>query len=83
MQKEDIIKFKPGQAWGIIAEGNHDFVEGDRINGNHYLKHLDNIEFELNITDDERERYESVYSDINELLGKKKSQPPVKFNIQK
>lgn len=83
LQKEDIIKFKPGQAWGIIAEGNHDFVEGDRINGNHYLKHLDNIEFELNITDDERERYESVYSDINELLSKKKSQPPVKFNIQK
>jgi type IV secretory pathway TraG/TraD family ATPase VirD4 len=81
IRKEDIIKFKPGQAWGIIAEGNHHLIEADRVNGNHYLKGLDNIKFELKSANDEQESYESVYKDIGELLGKNKSQPPVKFNI--
>ena len=81
IQKQDIIKFKPGQAWGIIAEGNHDFIEADKVNGNHYLKKNKNIPFTLNEKNDEQSAYESVYQDVKYLLKKTKSEPPKKFNI--
>ncbi|WP_178338917.1 type IV secretory system conjugative DNA transfer family protein [Arenibacter nanhaiticus] len=81
LKKEEIIKYIPGQVFGIIAEGNKTFIENRRINGNHYLKRtkpfdksgLENVS-QSNII------YRQVYTDVEGLIATKEVSP-IKFDI--
>ncbi len=79
LRKEEVINFKPGQVIGIIAEGNKSLIEGDRINGNHYLK-KGKVTPLIQSKNDSQKIYNQVYSDIKNILSKK-TVTPTKFNI--
>lgn len=81
INNESILNFEPGMAWGIIAEGNHRLIEGDRINGNHYMKKLDDIDFSLKSSDDDLSVYNQVYQDIKYLMRSNNKGVPKKFNL--
>lgn len=82
LRKEQIINYKPGQVFGIIAEGNKSLIESDRINGNHYLKRTKNKKILLRKDENDSEKvYKQVYEDIKFVLEKKSFKTPVKFNI--
>ncbi|MDE1206035.1 type IV secretory system conjugative DNA transfer family protein [Tenacibaculum larymnensis] len=82
LRNEKIIKFKPGECFGLISEGNHSFVENDRVNGNHYLK-KDKEPFKLKPGDDDRNMYETIYQDIKYLVRGigAKVEAPQKFKL--
>jgi type IV secretory pathway TraG/TraD family ATPase VirD4 len=81
INNERVIKFNAGMVWGVVAEGNHKLIEGDRVNGNHYMDDLDSIDFKIDKVADEQEIYTQVYSDVAELLRVKKTVAPKKFNV--
>jgi len=81
LRKEEIIKYKPGQVFGIIAEGSYDFIENERINGNHYLKTKNKKNNLEHSEDDSSSIYKQVYQDIKSLLEKNAFHSPEKFNI--
>lgn len=80
IQNEKIIKFKPGECFGIISDGNHAFIENDRINGNHYIRKRNN-KIDLRASKDEDSIYQSVYKDIKYLVGVTKVEAPKKFKL--
>jgi type IV secretory pathway TraG/TraD family ATPase VirD4 len=57
INNEKILNFEAGMVWGIIAEGNHRLIEGDRVKGNHYMSDLDGIGFKREKVADEDEIY--------------------------
>ena len=83
LSKEQIIKFRPGQVFGLIADGNHHFIECKRISGEHYFKRIVAKPYKddegANI--DENQVYEQVYSDIEHILRKGTLVEPVQFNL--
>lgn len=82
LNKEQVIKYKPGQVFGVIADGNKHFIENKRVNGNHYLKKEKNAFKTLkNTLNDENYKYKQVYNDVKRVLGKTTIKSPQKFNI--
>lgn len=80
IQNEKVIKFKPGECFGIIADGNHAFIENDRINGNHYVSNKKDF-FNLEVSKDDDGVYKSVYQDINYLTRSTQVEAPKKFKL--
>ncbi|MCG8847961.1 type IV secretory system conjugative DNA transfer family protein [Tenacibaculum finnmarkense] len=81
INNEKILNFDAGMVWGIIAEGNNRLIEGERVNGNHYMKNLKDIDFELKKFDDEDNVYKQVYREVAQLIKPKKVDAPKKFNL--
>lgn len=81
LNNEQVIKYKPGQCFAVIADGNKHFIENKRITGNHYLKTYSNKSPIKETSTDERRVYNQVYADIKSLLKRPQITTPEKFNI--
>ena len=81
LSKEKVIKYRPGECFAVIADGNKHFIENKRIHGNHYFKKELKQGVHPKPSAEEQDIYNQVYRDIEKLLSGNTAKPIKKFNI--